>query len=178
MRIVVDAQLVSGYFREDVLDEGPPYTGSMKAVIDKFGIMDVGCIDADGHIEQEYREVVDPDWFEAWFGERLEVGDFVSVPVASCADLIRKLTNDFGFPKRGRDRRYVALARTLVERENGSPVLLSEDLDFYSPKEKKAGAKRRAALLKGHKAPVATYLRKQEGILVRSVGGHLAARAA
>jgi hypothetical protein len=174
MRLVVDAQLIAGYFREAERGEAPAYTGPVTDLIQRLGRQDRAFLDETGRIEQEYRDVVDPEWFEAWLGDRLANGDFVIVAAQACPELIRLLITKFGFPRKGGDRHYVALARAIVEAKQEPVALLSEDLDFYDPKAKQGSSKRRAKLLNTCGGPVARYLTKHESICVRPVAVHLA----
>lgn len=175
MRVVIDAQIVAGYYRETVNGEEPAYSGPAADLVALLGTRDIGFVDEAGVLEGEYRGLVDPDWFDAWYGERLQAGDLDIVAAPRCPALIKTLTVDFGFPKRSKDCRYVELGRAVVSASEEPAALVSEDLDFYDPKAKRGDAKYRRRLIESQSGPVARYLKRTEHIMVRSVKGHLAA---
>lgn len=171
MHVVIDAQLILGYYCEDVLGRPPIHTAAVREVVARLGSGDTACVDDAQQIEAEYRQLVDREWFDAWFGDRLLLGEVVAVKADACRELLARLRG-YGFP-RGRDRRYVAVAATLAK-EQGCSILLSEDLDFYDPRAKRADSRRRMAVILSQKGPVADHLRKESAVEVRCVRGHLA----
>jgi hypothetical protein len=173
MKVVMDAQLLAGYFREAEKGEQPSYSGSVVQLVRRFGKCDLAFVDEGGIIEQEYRDLVDPEWFDAWFSLRLEVGDFVILPAPGCPDLIKQLSTKFGFPAGSKDRHYIALACAIVGDGDEGATIVSEDLDFYDPKAKQGSAKRRAKLLADETGPVKKFLARKASVTVRSVAGHL-----
>jgi len=68
-------------------------------IIERLGSDDFAFVDHAGVIEREYRDLVDGDWFEAWFGDRLAVGDISIVRAEACPELIRFLVVTHGFPR-------------------------------------------------------------------------------
>jgi hypothetical protein len=175
MRVIFDAELIAGYFREAERGEPPAYTASTVPLVARLGSSDLAFVDDGGIIEQGYQDLVEVEWFEAWFGECLADGAIDIVPAASCPVLINLLADKFGFPKTSKDRHYVALAVTLVARHAEIIVLLSEDLDFYDPPAKARGSKARDAILRSCSGPLAKHLAKKQSVAVRSVAAHLAA---
>jgi hypothetical protein len=174
MRLVIDAQLVAGYFREVEKNEEPFYSGPVKDLMRRLGVSDLAYVDDDGLIEQEYRDLVETEWFEAWFGERLEVGDILILSGDASLALMRVLYTKFGFPKNSKDRHYVALARAIVQGGVEEAAIVTEDLDFYDPKAKAGTARNRRRLIASQSGPVAKHLAKAESIRIRSVAGQLA----
>lgn len=178
MRIVVDAQLVAGYFRETERGEAPFYTASTSDLFVRLGNHDLAYVDDGGMIEAEYRNLVEREWFDAWYSDRLIDGDIVSLAAPMCRELIAALHTRCHFPKAGKDRYYVAVAKAIVDRGAGQAVIVSEDLDFYDPKAKASGAKTRAKILQDQSGPVARHLARSESIVMHTVAGHLAAGVA
>jgi hypothetical protein len=144
-------------------------------LMDRLGACDIAYTDAANIIESEYRSVVDPDWFEAWYFERLQSGDILIRERKVCAELIKTLVSHYGFPRQSRDRHYIELCCGLVEAHMEETCLISEDLDFFDPAAKGDSSKRRLKLLKSGSGHVARHLKKKERVLVRCVESHTAA---
>lgn len=176
MEIVVDAHLVGWYYQAHELEKATPCSGSPVELFERLGKKDVGVLDTGGHIEGEWREHADPDWFEAWLSERFELGDIVEVAVSNCRNLIDELIKQYGFPHDGKDKWYVRAAKSRAEASNQTIAIISEDLHFYEPKAKEGAGDRSAVLRKG-KGKVAKVLRKN-GIDPRTAAQHLALGAA
>ncbi len=62
MRVILDAQLIAGYFRESVHGEPPAYSASAVELVDRLGTLDTAIVDDGGLIEQEYQELLDVEW--------------------------------------------------------------------------------------------------------------------
>jgi hypothetical protein len=173
--VVIDAQLLAGLYRETIVGEAPAYSAATTDLFARLGSEDLGYMDRDGVIESEYRALVDPDWFDAWLGDRLQAGDFVISAGRRCPALLKILVVQHGFPRRSKDCRYIELCCGVVEATGEWTALISEDLDFYEPKAKAANSSYRQRVLASGRGPVARHLKKHEMIAVRTVAAHLAA---
>jgi len=95
---------------------------------------------------QEWRDVVSPEWFDAWIPEMFREERVVEISVKT-EHALRKRLVGIGFPK-GKDWWYVKVA-CAVSNSYQSSILVSEDLDFIEPREKLSGSRRRGRLLRG-----------------------------
>jgi hypothetical protein len=168
VNLVIDADVVNGYYRESVRGDAPMLTAATIPLFDGLGQTDVAIVDLGGQIENEWGASVDPDWFRAWYANLLADGAIRVLDVGTFAPVIERLQKDCGYPK-SRDRWYVRTACQAVETDSATAVIVSEDLDFYEPSMKAAGAKRRDQILANQRGCVADYLRKYEDIVVQTV---------
>jgi len=176
--VVIDAHLINGLYRETVVGEAPSHTGSAAALFDGLGNTDRAFVDSKGRIEREWERVVDRDWFAAWFPERLAADEVRIIDAPDCRELIKRLATKCGFPARSGDRWYISTARAAIETSGECLNLVSEDLDLYEPRAKQGSSKQRSKVLEAEDGCVARILRKEEGIVARTVCGHLRDRGA
>ncbi|MGP2543323.1 hypothetical protein [Yersinia sp. 2541 StPb PI] len=167
MDIVIDANVFKGFYQEEVLGMEVAQleiTASVLEVFrnDKFKIY----VDDTVHIENEWRNVVDSEWFNAWYSDQIESLLINEITVNNHNDIIKSLSK-IGFPVGG-DKWYVRTAKSV--QEMGTPtILLTEDIDFYDPTKKTAKGAARLKILKSKSSPVRKYLRKNVDIEVNSV---------
>lgn len=174
--LVIDANVVKAYFEEAELALPSRLTGSTLPIFGGLGpAHQVAYVDTGNKIEQEWRNVVQPEWFNAWFAGMLASGAVEMVEPTTRGDIIKVLKVKHGFPGDQSDRWYVLTACAVVQRTGGGVALISEDLDFYEPREKKCGSSRRQRILMDSAGKVAKHLRKCEQVYVRSVAVQLAA---
>lgn len=166
MDLVIDANIVSAYFMESVLACNPGLTGSAVSVFERAGFGDTVHLDDTQHIENEWRSVVSPEWFNAWYGDLLINGGAAFIRVETCTNLRRTL-EALGFP-RSKDIWYIRTA-VAVSQRFGSATLVTEDMDFFDPRDKLAPSVRRSALLRAASGRVCRRLRKHERIRVTCV---------
>jgi len=166
MGLVVDAQVVKGFFQESVLCTHHALSGSPARIFDPQFRRHCIFVDPEGTIQHEWRSLVDPDWFDVWFADLMRDGSICLIAAPSDVALSKAL-RALGFPS-GRDIWYVRVG-CAVRRRLGFSILISEDLDFYEPKEKCCGDKRRCTILCSGAGSVRRYLRKKCGVIVRSV---------
>jgi hypothetical protein len=115
-------------------------------------------IDVGGHIEQEWRNGVNTDWFENWFLTLATNANLAQIDAVRDQALERKLRVDHGLPR----SENIWLVRTAVAEVaiNGDCNLLTEDMDFRDPTKKKAAPATRRRYLEGTTiGPVAKTLR-------------------
>jgi hypothetical protein len=132
----------------------------------------VAFIDDEKKIEAEWMAPVEREWFVAWFTAGIDAGAIEFVSMRPRADLIKLLEVKFGFPRGSGDRWYLFVCSQLVHTSGDTVTLLSEDLDFFDPTEKRCKSKRRLEILESGDGPVARYLRKKESIDVRAACSH------
>jgi hypothetical protein len=169
MMLVIDANVLAAYFKESVLCLPQSLTGAAISIFSHLGAADISFLDSGGHIEHEWRSVVDRDWFDAWLGGELARGAIRIIAPESSRDMQKRLW-DAGFP-RSRDLWYVRTSKAVLT-AYGAVVLISEDVDFYSPPEKSSTSARRRQILMNCIGKVARQL-KREGIRVSCVGAYI-----
>jgi hypothetical protein len=125
-------------------------------------------LDAGEIIEQEWRDVVDGVWFDKWLSDALTNGKIRQI-AAKADPSVRRDLLALGFPaSKSRDIWYIRTANAALGLA-GAPeyaFLVSEDMDFYAPAEKKAPNARRMKILLSSGGNVAKYLRKKQSIEV------------
>ena len=145
MDVVIDANVLAAFYKASVHEETDECSDQVLELFDRLGNQDLAFVDSGQMIETEWRAQADPDWFDAWFVERITEGAVSSIDVDSCGDLVKKLETKCGFPKGSRDRWYVRTARTRVITADGEVALVSKDVDLFHPKAKgNSGARRKA----------------------------------
>lgn len=173
MNIVIDANVVAGYYKESVLgiNVGPDndLTDTTIPLFARLGDLDVCYLDDGKIIESEWRGPVDREWFDAWFAELLISGKAQLIPAPVCLVLERRLFTS-GFPRRrSRDMWYVRVCIGLLTVGHAVNIpLITEDIDFYDPSRKRGDSRTRRALLQTGSGPINRLLRR-EGVLVRAI---------
>src|SRR4026208_2537780 len=108
MKLIIDAEVVLGVYKEDVLGQDHDLTDSVSAILQGLQTDDSLYLDEGNHIEQEWRNLVDQDWFEAWLSHLLQNGRVFRIAVKNWNELLKHLERDFGFPlKNSRDKWYI-----------------------------------------------------------------------
>jgi hypothetical protein len=171
METVIDAQVVSGYFQETVCEVESRLTERAALVFERVGSEDQVFLDDGGIIEHEWRNVVEPEWFDVWYARLLQEDAAVRVCVNTCHALCRQLERK-GFPRGSRDVWYVRTAKAVVDRF-GQAIIVTEDMDFYDPTQKKGTAKQRMRILLSGDGQVARHLHRRENIAVKCVASYL-----
>lgn len=172
MAVVVDAQILKGFFQESVLEIDHGLSASPQLVFDAEFRRYPIFVDDQGTIVQEWRSVVEPEWFDTWFTDQIRDGVICEIDAAAEKQLKKALSN-LGFPATGRDIWYARTCNSAAK-VNGFCVLVSEDLDFYQPSEKGCSAARREKLLLTESGNVRKFFRKERSILVKPVARFVA----
>ena len=167
MAVVVDAQILKGHFQESVLGIDHDLTGSPNPIFDHTFRIDALHVDAGGQVAQEWRSVVEPEWFDAWYVDQVRDGFICEIDAKAEKQLKKDLSN-LGFPATGRDIWYARLCNSAAEAK-GFCFFVSEDLDFYQPGAKGGDAKRRQKILREELGAVRKYLKKERSIHVKPV---------
>lgn len=164
--IVIDANVFAGYYRYIIGRACDPLTNCPSALFDKLGVEYFGYLDDGFLIQGEWQRQADYEWFEAWLASQLTSGALQYVSPRRDAGVEKQLANR-GFPKTG-DIKYVWTALGTMQTSDGC-ILASEDLDFYDPKKKSGSSKTRAAIIRNHRGPVRSYLKKELSLEVLPV---------
>jgi hypothetical protein len=172
MELVIDAQIVKSYFMESVLDKKSELTETTLPVFNRLGSSDHVYLDSDGQIQHEWKNLVDPTWFDEWYYQLLLHGAAHEISVKDCKLILRAL-KQYGFPVHGnRDGWYIKTAKAVSEKF-GRSIILSEDMHFFEPSEKASTGVRRRKILVCCKGKVAKHLRNREQIQVHCVASYV-----
>src|SRR4051812_46436851 len=156
MRILIDAEVVSAYYCEGVLGQCETLTAPSAMLFDRLSFEDALYLDSGGQIEQEWRNLVDHDWFEAWLSDLVVNGRVLRVETSTCSSLLKHLADKFGFPAASGDKWYIRTAKAVSEGDDPA-VLVTEDAHFHEPKCQAKPA-RRARVLRDSEGAMARYL--------------------
>jgi hypothetical protein len=170
MQMVIDAQIIKGYFQEDMGISESSLTGLATPIFSHVGKEDHIYLDEGGHIKKEWRDLVDPDWFDAWYPILIRDGGASEIPTETCNDLRKKIVS-LGFPSKGKDIWYVRVGKSVTKLFDAATIL-TEDLDFYAPSKKKCTRGERLRILHSGKGPICNYLKRTENICVKCVANY------
>ena len=173
MEIIIDAQIVNGYFQELMGITQSFLTDAATPIFDRIGTIDHVYLDVNGQIKNEWRNTVDPDWFDAWYPTLLRDGGAFEIPIETCPH-IRKRLISLGFPARGKDSKdiwYVRAGKAVTKLYDHS-FFLTEDLHFYDPTKKKCNSNERMRIITSGKGPVCNYLERNENITVTCLANY------
>ena len=177
MNLVIDANIIKGYYMETVLEIDPGLTGSVIPIMEPTGKTDYIFLDSNGIIEHEWENPVDPEWFSPWFAKLLNDECAFIIEVDMCNELRKKLKRLY-FPVYSRDIWYIRTAKSILKNEralrympDGSNYcfIISEDIHFYDPRKKGTNAEQRHKIIISCQGPVSDFLSDEEGILVSCV---------
>jgi len=167
MAIVIDAQILKGFFQEVVLNIGHGLSASPALLFNSGFRVHPIHVDDKGNFKHEWRAVVQPEWFDAWYADQIRDGVIREVAAPSDQQLKKQLSN-IGFPVTGRDIWYARVC-CHVAQTVGLCIFISEDLDFYEPKAKRSGSKYRNKILINELGSVQKYFRKEKSVFIKPV---------
>ncbi len=96
MELVVDANIVKGYFDEDVLGRNNNLMDSTVQIFDCSDMENLIFLDDEGQIEQEWKGPVDQQWFIEWYTDLLKLGKVVLIKTTPKTTISKKLQLKFG----------------------------------------------------------------------------------
>lgn len=167
MNLIVDANVFKGFYQEFVLELTEHETCLTASTLKLFDADDKTIyMDEGTHIENEWRNVVDRQWFDAWLIAELEAGHIINIRTENHEAALKALKNK-GFPSSG-DKWYVRTALTLKDTQ-GQVSFITEDLDFYDPTKKSARSGKRIDIMKSKSSAIRKYLSKATGLIVMPV---------
>lgn len=157
--VVIDANIFKSYYEALINGTATVLTSCPKKIFDNLGVDHdyVGYLDEGGIIKHEWENLVDRQWFDAWFGDMLVLAHLELVTPYRDNGLESKLYS-IGFPH-GRDMIYVRVSRQVVNQRNRC-TFITEDLDFFDPTQKQSSAKTRQKILLSSFGSVNKVLRK------------------
>jgi hypothetical protein len=164
--MILDANVIKGFFLEDVLGLDSQLTANATPLIQSIENENKVYVDVNGIIESEWRNVVDPEWFDIWYSEMIYTNKIIPIRASNNVGLRRELSS-LGFPN-SRDIWYVRVAEKVADM-NDSCNLFTEDIHFYDPRKGHVKGKARIRIMCSNNAAVKKLLRKRISTYVMPV---------
>jgi hypothetical protein len=162
MGMAVDADVMNSYLKS--LIDGD-VRGTVYRLIEGIKAGPGFSIDFAGKIEHQWHETCNHKLFESWFVEAIQAGAIRVVDNEMPEQHKKHLRVNLGFPYNQRfEGTYIEVAFVTDEK-----VVISEDIDFWSPRDKCSSPERRKELMEGRQGDVYRYLRRRVGIEVHTV---------
>jgi hypothetical protein len=158
LNLVVDANIFKSYFMESVLEKNTNLTDSTIKIFEMGNLKNLIFHDDGGIIQKEWENLVEPEWFQTWLGDMFSSGKLIEITPINDDSLKSKLKNN-GFPINTKDYKYVTTANS-VAKKNNYAYIVTEDMDFYSPKEKNCDCKRRGKIISASSSEVGKTLKR------------------
>lgn len=152
--IVVDANIISYYGREYIEE-----TGDLCDLIEKI-LKNCGIAISDS-MEREWRNTCGSQLFDVWFTDNLRDGHIQYITPYLDKQILKKIHNDFGLPKRGGDKDLIKAANVTTYK-----YILTNDIDLFDPKKKSVERKEKERIKKQRKGALCIFLRKELDIIV------------
>jgi hypothetical protein len=173
MEIVIDSQIVKGYYMESFLASDAGLTADTVSLFMRIGTEDKVFLDSGGHIKAEWKALVDPDWFDAWYPSLLIEGGADEIEVGTYSSTLKAL-GAIGFPVRSsKDVWYIRTAMAIVGKF-GRSALIAEDIHFFEPSKGACRGKARRKILVCRTGSVCRLLSNREKIEVHCIATYLA----
>jgi hypothetical protein len=171
MNIVVDANIVKGYFDIAVKGGETALTSSPIEIFDNMPDSQVIYIDDSGQIEYEWRKVCEGEWFDGWLPRLFQEDKVREIPCKTCSMLKRRL-REIGFPVNTKDFWYIKTAKSAVDIAD-MISLITEDMHFFEPSLCGGSSNTRERIILDGSTRLTRYLRDQEGIQIVCVMNYL-----
>jgi hypothetical protein len=152
--VVVDANIISYYCRGYIEE-----TGDLCDLIEKI-LKNCGIAISDS-VEREWRNTCGSQLFDVWFTDNLRDGHIQYITPYIDRQILKKIHNDFGLPKKGGDKDLLKAANVTTYR-----YILTKDIHLFDPKKKSAPRKEKERITKGRKGRLYQFLRKELKITV------------
>jgi hypothetical protein len=162
MGISVDSNVINLYLRAIISEET---TDAAHLLVDCINRGPGFSIDEDGKMAHQWCETCNNKLFEVWFAEGIQAGTIRVVEHHLDEQHKKHLRTKLGFPYQERHEGvYIEVAAVTQEK-----LLISEDIDFWSPPDKKSAPERRKQIMEEGHGEVFRYLRSKVGVSVLTV---------
>jgi hypothetical protein len=155
--IAVDANVMKKFNQALLSQEDSLYFTLIDQVLKRHGLV----IDIAGKVQYEWFSQCPNALFKEWFIQNMKLGLIRMVKPSISEQHKRALVIGLGFPRRGYDIVYVAIANVTVRR-----YIVTDDLDFFDPTQKQADHETKERIKRGRKCAVCAYLRRHMSIVV------------
>ena len=155
--VTVDANVMKKFNRDFLAHEDSSLTILIEQTLTLHGIV----IDIGDKVQHEWFTQCPSALFKEWFVQNMKLGRIRMVKPFIAEQHKRELLTKLGFPKRGYDLTYVAVANVTQKR-----YIVTEDIDFFDPTKKHAENQTKEKIKRERSGPVCRYLRREMGIVV------------
>lgn len=152
--IVVDADIISCFCKECINESGDVYD-LIENILENCGIAITELL------EQVWRNTCGSQLFEIWFYDNVHSLRIQHIKPQLPRPIVRKIHNDFGLPRRGRDIELIRISNVTKFK-----YILTYDIDLFDPKKKKASKIEKEHVKNERKGALCQFLRKNLGIIV------------
>lgn len=166
--VIFDANVVSAYFYEDIKQaQDPTKTGSPMKIFSQLGIDLVTYVDNEDHIMLEWKNVVDPEWFNIWYTDLMINGKLHEHSISLSKNTLTKIKSELlklGFPLQGsKDFWYIKLLLSIKSQSYNTFIhFITEDIDFYDPTKKSLSGSSRTSFIENKKGKVLKLLKNEK----------------
>jgi hypothetical protein len=162
MGISVDSNVINAYLRCLIHEEtGDPAHLLIECIKTGPGF----SIDEDDKIVHQWSETCKNKLFEIWLEEGIQAGNIRTVEHHLDEKHKKHLRINLGFPYRRRHEGvFIEVAAVTEER-----MIISEDIDFWSPRDKLSTPERRKEIMERGTGEVFRYLRTKVGVNVLTI---------
>lgn len=158
--IVVDANVMNQFTQALINDLNNDVRFLISSIRGTHGF----AVDDRGQIEQQWRNTCGHRLFGEWLVQGLKEGVVRMVTARIDEGQRKKLRIDLGFPTGGYEGTYVAVAAAAIPH-----YIVTDDIDFWEPKYKKADEKKKAETKADRSGGVYKFLTKKIGVEVGTV---------
>jgi predicted nucleic acid-binding protein len=152
--VVVDTNIISNYYQEYIEETGDIY-GLIEKLLKNCGIAITELL------ENEWHNTCGSQLFDVWFTDNVRDGYIQYVKPYINRQILKKIHNDFGLPKEGRDKELIKAANVTTYK-----YILTKDIDLFDPKKKQASIKEKERIKKERKGRLRQFLRRKLDITV------------
>lgn len=162
MGITVDSNVINSYMHCLIHDET---TGIVHRLFELISDGPGISIDEDGKIVHQWNETCNHKLFEIWLLEGIQKGMIRVVEHRLSEQHKKHLRIKLGFPYQVRHEGvYIEVAAVTPEK-----LLISEDIDFWSPRDKDSTPERRREIMECGQGAVYGYLHRKVGVSVLTI---------
>lgn len=157
--MVIDANIISKYYKELIVDEGELYN-LINCIFNDFGIA------VSDLILHEWNSTCKNDILSSWITDGIKLGKIKYVDPSLDRNIIKKLHINYGLPKKNngktsRDIEYIKCANV-----TSIKYILTYDIDFFDPRLKTAHERTKKNAKENRTGRLCRFLEKELNIIV------------
>ncbi len=155
--LTVDANVIN-LVRKEVAASVADDPGELEAMLECL-LTSLGIVVTD-FIHTEWEQTCRSTWFSKWYDENVVARRIRPVEPINDPEL-RKVLRLKGLPSAGRDHHYILCAK-----EYAPHYLLTEDIDFFDPRSKKASVHEKKRVMEDREGQLCRFLERDQRITV------------
>jgi len=152
--IVIDANIISKFYKEFIIDEGDLYV-LINWILDNCGVVFTDLI------YHEWISTCNNFVIKEWIADGLKLGKIRYTNPQLDRAIIKKLHINFGLPKKSRDIEYIRCANVTLTK-----YILTNDIDLFDPKLKNDTSKAKKNAKNNRSSKLCRFLLKELKIRV------------